>query len=1206
MLTDTIKAKLKLAVEAQRQPKQGKKSGDYILRFGGGGYKVLLKDGVLTEAGEYAKGLGLDLPEEGYDLNEVPTRKGRTDYLTVKNKLSALRTLDPITGDYKYTALGRKYYRSQKKEYVVSIPVTVRGKRLNGSEYIIRGFMPATALGVPKIMQNASLTQRQRVSKIKSEVLKNFADHRYLNGELVLNEVSDELYTYARDREWRISELNTSVDGGSVDAVLDRPLQKLPKIYPLVPNPLDLLDEAIEWVDDVYCVPRQMAQLLNKDYAIISDQFDDLIGSNWREEGISSRQVLEYAEAYDHTAYVFWQSKCIDSRKGSKKALCWSVEAGHMFMYRSFRKLLEKTGEVKKERLKKLPKLRPVVKDVFEEVKEGAFYTDDLHSLRLRLLAKNLPVQATLSSPHELRMLKVPIAKGKYCVITSRPENHDELHQFVEDLQLLTRVPLTYRQEGLPALTQRMLLTLLAQKRRHLSVVEKRAILRAQKHKCNECGQELTKYECDHVIPLSRATSQNLWQFLCEACHTEKTWAQSCGPVENMLASSFNTTTWKQFVESPKVKALVFEAHALEPTNNKLLLDVIRCRANCLKHASHSWPVYAPIDEVVVAENRTYDFAYIDCRKTFRCGQNVLASLPYTGPGWYGKPCQEYGLNMGLWKYSDFKFGFDASGHLPNDIMKQPISWIQEAWGDKIQGKLGINAMLGLWVETHDSCYALRTTSEECDELMNDFFCKVPVGDFEGTPLGLWDYVYKTNLLSGGTSMRVIHQYVMEYEHLKMAWALHLIKQAGVLPRQIKQLCTDSILFQPAKLRKKRCLEIADTQFRDLKRPRNLAPTAVQTVDSEELVYRVEEKDKRLHGQYKLPTRQNFPVAVDHREWTDVDPHEAIARGESIYIEGRPGTGKSHLARELIEFLRGQGKRVAVVSKCHTAALNMSGVTVQHFCFKYVLHGSFQGDYVVLDEVSQLELGLWIQLNKLSFVGVKWILLGDFEQFPPVGQHIHAGQTLDDDCVQKSSLLKLMADNNRCVLTENMRSDQKLFDFYNSLVLNGNRVALDLKTVLAEARKLFPRKRGWPDTSLVISHAMRRRLNEKQNQALKPEGALQIFGADGEMWLHQGLRLVGHMQERRLGCVNNACYVILNVQPEEVKLECEATKRVLDVPMHFVQSSMRLGFCRTQASVQGATIPNRLRIYSNHPRFSKRHLYVCASRCTNHALLEVI
>ncbi len=100
--------------------------------------------------------------------------------------------------------------------------------------------------------------------------------------------------------------------------------------------------------------------------------------------------------------------------------------------------------------------------------------------------------------------------------------------------------------------------------------------------------------------------------------------------------------------------------------------------------------------------------------------------------------------------------------------------------------------------------------------------------------------------------------------------------------------------------------------------------------------------------------------------------------------------------------------------------------------------------------------------------------------------------------------------------------------------------------------------------------------------------------------------MVGHMQEKRLGCVNNGCYVLVDVQPSEVKLECEASKKIFDVPMEFVQSSLRLSFCRTQASVQGATLPNRLRLYTNHPRFSKRHLYICSSRCTNCALLEVI
>ena len=454
--------------------------------------------------------------------------------------------------------------------------------------------------------------------------------------------------------------------------------------------------------------------------------------------------------------------------------------------------------------------------------------------------------------------------------------------------------------------------------------------------------------------------------------------------------------------------------------------------------------------------------------------------------------------------------------------------------------------------------------------------------------------------------MRPIHHYIMEYEHLKISWALQLIKQAGVLPRQIKQLCTDSVLFQPANLRKKRCLEIADTKFRDLKRAKGVTPCAIQTTESEELVYRVEEKDKRLFGNYKLPIRENFPISINKREWRDVDPYEAIA------IFGPPGCGKSWTASKLIEILRAQNKKVAVVSKTHTAAMNLGGCTCNHFCFKHILHGGFSGDFVILDEVSQLELGLWMQLSKLCYVGVKFILLGDFRQLSPIGGHVHAGEILADDCIENSDLLKIMADCNRCILTENKRSDEKLFSFYAPLPSRSE----DLKTLLEEARKMFPRKRGWPDTSIVISHKMRQKLNERQNKATKPEDAVQVWANDGEIWLHKGLRLVGHMQEKKQGFVNNGSYRITELcgdgsaaaapQGLAIKFECEISKKELSASLDFVKAHLRLCYAITAASVQGATIRGRLRVYTNSRWFSKTHLYVCCSRATSSALLEVI
>ena len=99
----------------------------------------------------------MELPEEGYDRNQTPFRQGRADYITVGNKEQALRTWDPVRNEYKFIVLGRTFYRNRVCESIVSIPATIQGRRINGSEYELRGFMPTSALNVPKILAGEPL-----------------------------------------------------------------------------------------------------------------------------------------------------------------------------------------------------------------------------------------------------------------------------------------------------------------------------------------------------------------------------------------------------------------------------------------------------------------------------------------------------------------------------------------------------------------------------------------------------------------------------------------------------------------------------------------------------------------------------------------------------------------------------------------------------------------------------------------------------------------------------------------------------------------------------------------------------------------------------------------------------------------------------------------------------------------------------------------
>ena len=162
-----------------------------------------------------------------------------------------------------------------------------------------------------------------------------------------------------------------------------------------------------------------------------------------------------------------------------------------------------------------------------------------------------------------------------------------------------------------------------------------------------------------------------------------------------------------------------------------------------------------------------------------------------------------------------------------------------------------------------------------------------------------------------------------------------------------------------------------------------------------------------------------------------------------------------------------------------------------------------------------------------------------------------------------------------------------------------------LEDVLKHARQKFPKQPGFPDISLVIPHAERKRINTSQNEATKPSDSVLLEGEDGPMWIHVNLKLVGHLCGKQRGICNGGFYTILCVG-ETVKVRCELTQDELDIPLDFVKSKLRLAYAVTQASCQGSTLAGRVRVYTQNQFFTRRHLYVCSSRATSSSLLEIV
>ena len=101
-----------------------------------------------------------------------------------------------------------------------------------------------------------------------------------------------------------------------------------------------------------------------------------------------------------------------------------------------------------------------------------------------------------------------------------------------------------------------------------------------------------------------------------------------------------------------------------------------------------------------------------------------------------------------------------------------------------------------------------------------------------------------------------------------------------------------------------------------------------------------------------------------------------------------------------------------------------------------------------------VDVACWAQLCKLAFCGLKWILIGDFNQYQPINDR-WCGQPLANKSFEHSSLLHTMAGGNSCRLTHNHRSDQRLFDFCGSLCPGGSR-RWPIKEMVAAARAAVP------------------------------------------------------------------------------------------------------------------------------------------------------
>ena len=109
----------------------------------------------------------------------------------------------------------------------------------------------------------------------------------------------------------------------------------------------------------------------------------------------------------------------------------------------------------------------------------------------------------------------------------------------------------------------------------------------------------------------------------------------------------------------------------------------------------------------------------------------------------------------------------------------------------------------------------------------------------------------------------------------------------------------------------------------------------------------------------------------------------------------------------------------------HTGARNIGvgAMTAHSFAQKRVLHGTFSGSVVLIDEISFMSIDLLAALEQLRLKGVRLFAFGDFRQLPPVCNRWR-GQKVPSDLFGRSRLFRQWSAGNRFVLRRRRRSDQ--------------------------------------------------------------------------------------------------------------------------------------------------------------------------------------
>ena len=739
---------------------------------------------------------------------------------------------------------------------------------------------------------------------------------------------------------------------------------------------------------------------------------------------------------------------------------------------------------------------------------------------------------------------------------------------------------------------------------------QRQAFLEKHNFTCALCKRKFANesLHIDHVQAIGNRGSNNYnnLQVLCKICHINKNKLEKEAGYHygHSLVSRFSNIG-KKVVSSDAFKRYAFiekcDRRGVSTTKQRRniskvdksqlhYIDGCKCRRNLMMYSEYGFPVYSCLDNVEVFDPTNWVESAEPPIGNFYVVSNN--HLPLRGNGWYSTPLVKYCLTKKIIQLHDIKYQYVASHSVRPSKFKSFFNLMLRTLGQEAPhlAKLAINSFAGFLGKTEGTAHRSRFTSS-CAEAM--VYMHQNMGQhYTATKINDACDIY--NVISSTKYEKEEHCYpvyaqVLDLEAIQLHEMITIIE--SVKGNVVHHVNTDGVLFSSDKGSPK--LDISKYQHAD-----HVPKFQYETVKSKHLVMTERMATYQRLDNFILPLLP-FSIGVDNTDdfthWVDW----IVKSNEGEFIEGSPGTGKSHLTRMIIERLQQEKKSMYILAPTHVAKNNLHSDAITLAMFRRLTHRHLDKvakstDYIIVDEVSMMGevfYSYFIQMKRFN-PKLKFILVGDYHQLSPVADSKEGAQYN----YSMSQVLRELVDYNTIKMTKCRRSSNKLFELCQQ-VKSSNDVTTKTHPHMVKRRQVqyvnlcHSNRKRLEVNDICMEHWIRRK---RSKNVLRVPRAKALEHTQ-DMHLAVSMPMIGRRNDLKLGIINNGLYKIVKIIKKDIYIKLDGDSQVIHVPFNRIQEVLAVGFCMTVHCAQGRTINGTYMIHE-WDNLSRRLRYVALSR----------